>query len=139
MLFYEGPSYEGPPGKEPEATDPMMLVGVELEADESSLRESCRVFAEEFARMGFSEARLLETFRSPFYAAPHRAYQALGEETVLAITREEAALWGRFRVRDRDAGPETGLISLPVLEGGQGERGTAGCPRGPGARRTEEE
>jgi hypothetical protein len=103
------------PYDEADETDPMMLIGVELPGDESSSLESCRVFAEEFARLGFGEEKLMDLFRNPFYAGPHNAYLALGEERVQAIARECAAIWGAVRFHDSDLDPETGLRSLPVL------------------------
>ncbi len=105
------------PYDEPDETDPMVLIGVELPADGSTSEESCRVLAEEFARMGIGEERLMELFRNPFYAGPHHAFRVLGEDRVRAIVHEYVEVWGRVRFRDRDIEPETGLVSLPVLDG----------------------
>jgi len=124
------------PYDEPDETDPMMLIGVELPADESSYLASCRVFAEEFARMGFGEEKLMELFRNAFYAGPHRAFVALGEHKVREVVREEVGLWGRVRYRDRDTDPESGLRSLPVLN----DHLSNGSPcQGPQAPAAEEE
>ena len=103
------------PYDEPAETDPMQLIGVELPADESSSLESCRVFAEEFARMGFGEEKLMELFRTPFYGGPHQAFLALGEKRVREVVREEVGVWGRIQFRDQDTDPESGLHTLPVL------------------------
>jgi hypothetical protein len=104
------------PYDEPDETDPMMLVGVELPGDASSAEESCRVLADEFARMGLSEEKLMELFRDPFYTGPHSAFRALGEEKVRAIVCECVGIWGSVCFRDRDVDPESGRMSLPVLD-----------------------
>ncbi len=104
------------PYDEPDETDPMMLIGVELEAGESSSLVTAQVFAEEFARMGYDETQLMDLFKNPFYAGAHRAYLNLGEELVRQVVRENTGLWGAVRLSERDADPETGLALLPVLE-----------------------
>jgi len=104
------------PYDEADETDPMLLMGVEIETGEDSLLETARVFAEEFARLGFDEEKVLSLFRSPFYAAAHRTWLALGEETVGALVREQTGLWGRIRLCDRDTDPESGMVELPVLQ-----------------------
>jgi hypothetical protein len=109
------------PYDEADETDPLLLMGMEVEAGETSTLESARVFAEEFARMGFDEESLMDIFRNPFYAAAHRAYLALGEEAVGALVREQAGLWGRIRLNDRDTDPESGMLELPVLQPHQEE------------------
>jgi len=68
----------------PDPTDPNVLVGVELPADQEATRDMAWVFAEEFARMGFDAPRILGLFRSPFYAGAHRALRRLGETEVAA-------------------------------------------------------
>ncbi len=81
-------------GRKPaEADDPMELCGVALPADAEAVREMAYVFAEEFARLGFGEARLLRLFRHPFYAGPHQAYRELGEAAVRAIIAECVRAW----------------------------------------------
>ena len=104
------------PYDEADETDPMLLMGVEIETGQDSLLETARVFAEEFARMGFDEEKLLGLFRNPFYAAAHRAWLVLGEETVGALVREGVGAWGRIRLSDRDTDPESGMVELPVLQ-----------------------
>ena len=42
------------PFKEPDPTDPNMLVGVMLSADAEATRDMAYVFAEEFARLGYT-------------------------------------------------------------------------------------
>ena len=80
-----------------EADDPMELVGVVLPAGAEAMREMAYVFAEEFARLGFDEVRLLRLFKNPFYAGLHQAYCALGEPVVREIVGECVRVWGRGR------------------------------------------
>jgi len=82
------------PYGEPDPTDPTVLVGVALPAGPEALTDMAYVFAEEFARLGFDEARLLRVFRNPFYAGPHRAYCVLGEAAIRAIVAECVRVWG---------------------------------------------
>lgn len=55
---------------------------------ESNLGAMARCFAEEFARMGYSEEALLALFRNPFYQGPHAAYAAYGEDWVRSLVRQ---------------------------------------------------
>jgi hypothetical protein len=103
------------PYDEADPSDPMLLVGVDLPADEATLRESCAAFAEEFARMGYNEEQLMGLFRTPFYAGMHQVWQSLGDEAVRVVVQEAAGFWGRVRLHDRDVDPETGQVTLPVL------------------------
>ncbi|MFO0983336.1 MAG: hypothetical protein U1E76_16645 [Planctomycetota bacterium] len=95
------------PYDDPDASDPMMLVGVELPADLESFAVICRVFAEEFARLGFDEDAVMALFRDPFYAGAHRAYQALGEPAVRGMVREAAGIWSRVRTVERTPDPKS--------------------------------
>ena len=104
------------PYDEADETDPMMLVGVELPADASTWRETARVLAEEFSRMGFDEDRLLDFFRDPFYAGAHQAFLVLGEDEIRKIVRTATAPWKAVSFRERDVDPDTGMSLLPVLE-----------------------
>ena len=109
------------PYDEADETDPMLLVGVELPADATAALDTVQVLAEEYARMGFDEGKLMGLFQSPFYAGAHQAYLELGEEKVRALVREHTSLWGRVRFRERDVDPGSGLSLLPVLEGLDGQ------------------
>lgn len=91
------------PYDEPDATDPNMLVGVELPGTEESTRDMAYVFAEEFARLGFEKLRLMSLFKTPFYAGAHRAYLELGETEIEKIADECLAIWGRVKFSDHDA------------------------------------
>ena len=85
------------PYGEANPSDPNVLVGVLLPAEAETVREMVYVFAEEFARMGYDEARLLRVFRNPFYAGAHRAYSVLGEQAVGEIVGECVRVWRRTR------------------------------------------
>jgi hypothetical protein len=90
------------PYNDPDPTDPNVLVGVVLPADEEAMHEMAYVFAEEFARLGHDRQRILTLFKSPFYAGAHGAYRALGEEAIQVIVDECIAAWGgvRFSILD---------------------------------------
>jgi hypothetical protein len=90
------------PFKDPDPTDPNILVGVMLPAQAEATRDMAYVFAEEFARLGYSREQLLWLFKNPFYGGAHGAYQALGEQEVLAIVDECLAVWGSIRVTVQD-------------------------------------
>ncbi len=101
------------PYDEPDVTDPMMGVGVVLPGGEEATRDMAYVFAEEFARLGHSEEKILRLFQTPFYRAAHGAYSALGEAVILRIVRECVGVWGRVRFVDLDAEREAeGLIQV---------------------------
>jgi hypothetical protein len=91
------------PHDEADPQDPMELVGVEVPGSEESVRELAWAVAEEFARMGHSEARLLAMFSNPFFAAAHRARCVLGQAEVTGIVREACRAWGALRTRIVDA------------------------------------
>ena len=97
------------PYDDPDAADPSMLIGVGVPAAEDSDLEMAYVFAEEFARLGFSERQLLSLFRQPFYAGAHRALETLGEEKIKSIIREALEVWGNLRFVVQDAPQREGL------------------------------
>lgn len=73
---------------EPDGTDPMELVGVELPAGVEAVEEMVRAYAVEYRRLGFERARILATFRMPWYAAAHGAWKSLGEARVAELVDE---------------------------------------------------
>ena len=85
------------PYKDPDPTDPNMLIGVMLPADAEATRDMAYVFAEEFARLGYTREQLLWLFKNPFYGGAHGAYQALGEQETLSIIDECIAVWGSIK------------------------------------------
>ncbi len=87
---------------EPDAQDPMELVGIRLPvADDTALKAMAECFAEEFLRLGHCEEDVLALFKSPFYAGPHEAYRHLGEDWIREIVHK----YGRiFRPTDNGEG-----------------------------------
>jgi len=92
------------PYKDPDPTDPNMLVGVVLPADAEATREMAYVFAEEFARFGYTREQLLWLFKNPFYGGAHGAYRALGEKEILLIIDECIDVWGHAKFSILDFG-----------------------------------
>ena len=94
------------PYDDPEPDDPNMLVGIALPCDEATEQEMAAAFADEFARMGFSAGKILDLFRSPFYAGAHRAYRLLGNSAIERLVDESVRVWGRIRQVVQDASEE---------------------------------
>jgi hypothetical protein len=92
------------PYNDPDATDPNMLVGVMLTANAEATRDMAYVFAEEFARLGYTREQLLWLFKNPFYGGAHGAYQALGEKQTLSIIDECLNAWGQAKFSILDFG-----------------------------------
>ena len=90
------------PFKDPDPSDPNMLVGVMLPAEAEATRDMAYVFAEEFARFGYSREQLLGLFKNPFYGGAHGAYRALGENQTLSIIDECLSVWGSVRISVHD-------------------------------------
>ena len=80
------------PLKDPDADDPMEIVGVILDRpiDDRGLDDMARTFIEEYTLMGWGPKRILTMFRHPFYGGPHDAYERLGEERIVALIEETA-------------------------------------------------
>ena len=91
------------PYDDPDPQDPMLLVGVGLEAGPEAQRDMAYAFAEEFARLGYNDSQILALFINPFYAGAHGACRELGRDQVQSIIAETVAVWGRMRLVDRDA------------------------------------
>jgi hypothetical protein len=92
------------PYDEADPNDPQMLVGVMLPGDPESMREMAVVFADEFARLGYTERQVLGLFESPFYAGAHAALRALGAPAVRAIVAEAIAAWPVVRIVEHEEG-----------------------------------
>lgn len=65
----------------------MALVGVGLDhgPDDRALTEMAWCFAEEYARMGYSEDRILRLFQNPFYRGPYHILSVKGEGFVRRV------------------------------------------------------
>ena len=86
------------PHNDPDPTDPMTLHGVVVETDDSSaMREMAVCFIDEYMRMGYEQDRLLHMFKIPKYAGPYMAFKALGEEAIVQLIGDSAAMWGGRR------------------------------------------
>jgi hypothetical protein len=76
--------------KEPEAGDPLEIVGVVLDRpmDEGAVDDMARTFVEEYALLGWSPERILAMFRRPFYGGAHDAYERLGEPRIRVLIEQ---------------------------------------------------
>ena len=108
------------PFKDPDPTDPNMLVGVLLPADAEATRDMAYVFAEEFARLGYSREQLLSLFRNPFYGGAHGAYRTLGEKDTLSIIDECLDVWGPIRITVQDVSTPTSVLPRDAGEDKEG-------------------
>lgn len=88
------------PWGDPDPTDPAMLVGVVLPGDRDATAEMARVFADEFARLGFDTRGIFALFEDSHYAGPHGALRSLGVPAVLSIIRDAVARWPRIAIVD---------------------------------------
>ena len=113
------------PFKDPDPTDPNMLVGVLLAADADATRDMAYVFAEEFARLGYSREQLLWLFKNPFYGGAHGAYRSLGENEIISIIDECLNVWGTIRITVQDVQTvqtDQTPSSIPRVAGEEGNR-----------------
>ena len=92
------------PYKDPDPTDPNVLVGVMLPADAEAMRDMAYVFAEEFARLGYTREQLRWLFKNPFYGGAHGAYRKLGENEISSIIDECLNVWGQAKFSILDFG-----------------------------------
>jgi len=115
------------PYDDPSADDPMVLVGTEIAADSQTDIEMAYTFAEEFARLGFDEKRLLRIFTSPGYAGAHRLLQVLGEERVRRVIREVLDTWGRCRATTHDAPVAAGSAPVKLRLPVEGRHSEGAC------------
>jgi hypothetical protein len=109
------------PFKDPDPTDPNVLVGVMLPADPETMRDMAYVFAEEFARLGYTREQLLSLFKNPFYGGAHGAYRSLGEDETLSIIDECIDAWGQakfsildFRFSIQEETGENSVSNTPI-------------------------
>ncbi len=91
------------PSGEPQAGDPFEFVALGLPSGPEAAGDMAYTFAEEFARLGYSEQALMALFIDPYYRGAHGAYQALGKEKVEQIVHECVGVWGRVRYVAREA------------------------------------
>jgi len=104
------------PFKDPDPSDPNMLVGVVLAANAEATRDMAYVFAEEFARMGYTREQLLWLFKNPFYGGAYGAYRTLGENETLAIIDECMAAWGNIKITVQDVQTVQAVQIVPISD-----------------------
>ena len=103
--------------KEFEHDDPMELRGVFCDGDPDYMLE-CLI--EEYLRMGWTPARILQLFESPFYPPLNAALLEQGREAVRAKIEGIALRCGVFRLRTREAEPDAELVTIePFSQGGR--------------------
>lgn len=78
-----------------EPDDPLELVGVPVPVDEATFDAMARTLIEEYVRDGWTDARLLALFRSPFYAGLHVVWRRRGGPWVLAEIASCRERWRR--------------------------------------------
>ena len=80
--------------KEFEPEDPIEMVGIELPGQtEAELCDMALCFAEEFAREGWDEVRLMAMFKNPLYQGPYLAWKQKGDEFVRSVIKEALLMW----------------------------------------------
>jgi len=80
--------------KKAEQDDPLEIIGVELpNQTEDQLRDMALCMAEEFAREGWDEEKLLAMFKNPFYQGPYLAWKQKGDEFVKSVIKDALAMW----------------------------------------------
>ena len=77
--------------------DPLDLVGMVLPGEPGQLEAMAECFVEEYARLGWTEPRLMTLFVNPMFLATHRIYREKGEGYVRELIRKTGAKWGRKR------------------------------------------
>ena len=83
------------PHDEPDAGDPMGLVGMVLPGEPGQLEAMAECFVEEYVRMGWGEERLMTLFVNPLFLGTHRIYREKGEAYVRELVRRTCARWRR--------------------------------------------
>ena len=111
---------DGPLKKRVEPEDPMELRGVAFDGDPDFMID-CIV--EEYARLGWSPAKILPLFESPFYPVLHGLYRARGAESIRRSVEEVVQRCGvfHFDTRQRPADLELVQIGLAEARGAEDE------------------
>jgi hypothetical protein len=86
------------PKNEPDESDPLELELVGVRDDTgTATRVMAECFADEFLRLGYTPGDVMDLFRQPEHALPHRAWNELGEVAVFAMVQELAEQRARIR------------------------------------------
>jgi len=105
------------PFADPDPTDPMTLVGVQVStADTGAARDMAECFIEEYARLGFDEARLWRLFTNAGFAGPNLALKSLGLAVIRAMIAEQVQCRRRPAMGVAVEWTDRGTIRLPVLQ-----------------------
>ena len=83
------------PYGEPDATDPMELVGHAMPDDPGALDRMAEAVVDEYVRVGFGAEQLMPMFRDPFYALMHSIWCERGDAWCAALVERTAAQWRR--------------------------------------------
>lgn len=97
------------PYNDADPADPMQLTGVGLEAPAEGAESAAHAYAEDLARSGASEGRIMAVFESPEYRGPHGVYRALGREYIHEMVADYCVFFEACRAasRGRRGGPRT--------------------------------
>ena len=70
--------------------DPLALVPavMDMPMDEASYRQMAETFVEEYMLLGFSDEKIAELFRNPFFRATHEILKTKGETYVMELIKE---------------------------------------------------
>ena len=76
--------------KEFEAEDPMALTPavMDIPMDDAAYRRMAETIVEEYMLLGFSDEKILELFRDPFYRATHQILKNKGESYLTELIQE---------------------------------------------------
>jgi hypothetical protein len=89
--------------------DPLELQGFEVPGDVELM---FRIVIEEFARMGWNSAAILEMARNPFYQALHGLWRLHGDQEFERRVVQILARVGVIRVRATVAPPPSELVQI---------------------------
>ncbi len=81
------------PYGEPDATDPMQLVGHAMPGEPGGLELMAETVVDEYLRLGFDKDRILDMFRKPFFAMTHSVWQQKGDAWCDALVERVVATY----------------------------------------------
>ena len=103
----------GPLKKRVEPEDPMELRCVAVDGDPDFMID-CIV--EEYARLGWSPAKILPLFESPSYPVLHGLYRARGAASIRRSVEEVVRRCGVFHFDTRERPPDPELVRIGLAE-----------------------
>ena len=106
---------DGPLKKRVEPEDPMELRGVAFHGDPDFMID-CIV--EEYARLGWSPAKILPLFESPSYPVLHGLYRTRGAESIRRSVEEVVRRCGVFHFDTHERPPDLELVQIKPAETG---------------------